>query len=194
MPKNNRHGQSAIISHKEYLIIRKTLKNKHHILLLDLAWYTGERWGAIVQLHVSDVYDKRYQPLGEITFRSAARKASPSGERQTRQVPTHPTLKQELENYQPRASIWLFPNRLDPDRHITREGAAWSLGKAIALAKFQNRGISTHSTRRSCITHLHEAGVDSRLIQEISGHKDLKSLQRYIEISPDRVRNAIALL
>lgn len=195
MAKNNRSGQSTIISDVDYRKIRKHLNNRQQ-LLLDIAWYTGERWGAIVQLLVTDVYadPSRSIPYKLITFRAATRKGSPDGRRTTRQIPIHPQLEQYLLAFKPSPSGWLFPARLDESRHISLNGAAWFFCKAIVEARLAGKGISTHSTRRSFITHLHEKGVDIRTIQQITGHSDLKSLQRYVEVSPERVASAIALL
>ena len=38
------------------------------------------------------------------------------------------------------------------------------------------------------------AGIPLRVIQEISGHRNLEQLQRYLEVEPDQVRGAIASL
>jgi integrase/recombinase XerD len=189
MAKNNRFGQAAVITHQEYSRIRKCLHNIRHKLLLDIAWYTGERWGAIVRLQVKDVFEgDRVREF--ITFRAGSRK----GDDGTRQVPVHPSLGEILGGFKLPDSHWLFPGRLDEEEHLTMRGATWIFDQAVALAKLDNRGISTHSTRRSFITHLHEQGVDIKVIQEITGHKDLQSLQRYVEVSPDRIKRAIALL
>ena len=195
MAKNNRSGQSTIISDIDYRKIRKHLNSRQQ-LLLDIAWYTGERWGAIVQLRVNDVYADPSQsiPHNVITFRSVTRKASPDGKRATRQVPIHSQLEQYLLAFKPALSGWLFPCRLDEKEHLTFQGAAWAFGEAIVKARLDGKGISTHTTRRSFITHLHEKGVDIKTIQQITGHSDLKSLQRYVEVSPQRVVQAIALL
>jgi integrase/recombinase XerD len=190
MAKNNRFGQSAVITHQEYSRIRKCLHNIRHKLLLDIAWYTGERWGAIVRLQVRDVFTEGDRPRELITFRAGSRK----GDDRTRQVPVHPSLGEMLGQFKLPNSRWLFPGRLKKNEHLTMRGATWIFDQAVALAKLDNRGISTHSTRRSFITHLHEQGVDIKVIQEITGHKDLKSLQRYVEVSPDRIKRAIALL
>lgn len=197
MPKNNRHGQAAILTDSDYSRIRKYLQNPRHRLLFDILRYTGERVGAIVQLEVSDVYfdAQACVPHDWITFRSKTRKADPSGNRQTRQVPVNPCLKESLENFRyPPAAGWLFPARLHCEQHITIHGAAWVINRAIAKAGLDSKGISTHSFRRTLITKLHENGCDSRLIQEVTGHKDLRSLQRYIEIDPKRVKEAIDLV
>jgi len=190
MAKNNRFGQAAVISHQEYSRIRKCLQSVRHKLLLDIAWYTGERWGAIVRLQVKDVFTEGDRVREFVTFRAGSRK----GDDRTRQVPIHPTLGEMLAGLKLPDSRWLFPGRLDDEEHLTMRGATWIFDEAVALAKLDNRGISTHSTRRSFITHLHEQGVDIKVIQEITGHKDLKSLQLYVQVSPDRVKKAIALL
>jgi integrase/recombinase XerD len=36
------------------------------------------------------------------------------------------------------------------------------------------------------------AGIPLRVIQEISGHNDLGTLQRYLEVSPEQKRRAVA--
>jgi integrase/recombinase XerD len=38
------------------------------------------------------------------------------------------------------------------------------------------------------------AGVPLRVIQQISGHKTLSELQKYLEVSPEQVTGAIAAL
>jgi len=110
--KNNRSGQAAILSDLEYSKIRKQIVNQKYRLLWDLAWYTGERWGALVQLRVEDCYNSDGTPRSEITFRARTRKALPDGTRQTRQVPVHDVLTESLSNYPPdKSSPWLFPDR-----------------------------------------------------------------------------------
>jgi integrase/recombinase XerD len=55
-------------------------------------------------------------------------------------------------------------------------------------------GASSHSWRRTALTMMHLAGIPLRVIQEISGHKDLKSLQAYLEVSEDEIKNATFIL
>lgn len=69
MPKNNRSGQSAILSNTDYSRIRKNFKSPHHRLMWDIAQFTGERWGAIIKLKISDVYSQG-EVREEITFRA----------------------------------------------------------------------------------------------------------------------------
>ena len=55
-------------------------------------------------------------------------------------------------------------------------------------------GVSTHSFRRTALTMMSSAGIPLRVIQEISGHNDLGTLQRYLEVSPEQKRNAVAVI
>lgn len=158
----------------------------------DIAQFTGERWGAIIKLKISDVYNNRGEVREEITFRAVTRKASPDGIRQTRQVPLHPTLYEILASYKPPQGIWLFPGT--DGKHISMQAADAAMRRALAKAKLEGKGISTHSTRRTFITELHKKGCDIYMIQQITGHKDLKALATYIEKDKKRVREAIALL
>lgn len=193
--KVNGWGQAAIITDADYQKIRKAFKSKKYRLLLDIARFTGERWGAIVQLGINDVYDENWKARSHITFRANTRKASPGGKRTTRQVPTHPQLAELLEAYKVEdISGWLFPSRVDATSHITLRAADLMLRAAVETVALTHKGYSTHSTRRTFITRLWESGVDLHTIQLLTGHSDTKSLVRYIEADPERIKKAIALL
>ena len=55
-------------------------------------------------------------------------------------------------------------------------------------------GVSTHSFRRTALTMMSNAGIPLRVIQEISGHGDLGTLQRYLEVSQDEKRKAVSVI
>jgi len=63
-----------------------------------------------------------------------------------------------------------------------------------ACDRVKLEGVSTHSFRRTALTRMSNAGVPLRHIQEISGHKDLATLQKYLEVSPEHRKSAIAAL
>ena len=192
--KTDRHGQACILSDSDYSKIRKQIKSKKYKLLLDLAWYTGERWGALVKLQFEDCFNPDGTPREYINFRARTRKATPDGKRQTRQVFVHSTLKESLANYKAESnSPWLFCDRTG-EKPITLRWADMILRAAVDKAGLSAKGISTHSTRRSFITKLHRNGTDLYTIKKITGHKDFKALERYVEIDSDRVKGAIAAL
>jgi len=196
MPKNFGHGQASLLTESDFAKIRKQLTNRQHRLFFDLARWTGERWGAICQVQVTDVYADAYRsvPHAYITFRAATRKANPNGTRATRQVPVHPQLKEILEGYKPPLEAYLFPSRQRPGRPITWSTADKFLRSALLRAGLDQKGISTHSTRRSFITNLYLKGVDPATLMQVTGHKDVRSLMKYIELSQDRAQAAISLL
>lgn len=64
----------------------------------------------------------------------------------------------------------------------------------MAFEQMGITGASSHSCRRTALTLMHSEGVILRVLQEISGHKDLGALQRYLEVSPDQTRAAVNVL
>ncbi|MBN3957501.1 site-specific integrase [Nostoc sp. NMS8] len=200
--KNDREGQAAVLTYADCSKIRTQIRSRKYKLLFDLAWYTGERWGALVQLRVADVYSDDGSPREYINFRARTRKAKPSSKRQSqdpskrknRQVPVHPVLREILLAYKPESdSLWLFPARVG-DKAITLRWADAILRAAVDKAGLSAKGISTHSTRRSFITNLANKGINLAMIKKITGHSDLKVLSAYIEVSEDDMKNAIATL
>lgn len=192
--KNNRNGKAAILSEKDYAKIRRELRSPKYKLLLDLAWFTGERWGALLQLTKSDVYNNNCTPRDSITFKARTRKASPDGKRETRQVPTHELLKEVLANYEPRTdTIYLFPCK-DGTKPIKLRVIDEIFRNAVERAGLTAKGISTHSTRRTFITRLWEKGIDLLTIKRITGHKSYQVLEGYIAENDNRIIGAINLL
>jgi integrase/recombinase XerD len=57
------------------------------------------------------------------------------------------------------------------------------------LANIPN--ASSHSGRRSFITNLSENGISTRVIQELARHSSMVTTQRYIDVSNDKIRNAV---
>jgi integrase len=80
-----------------------------------------------------------------------------------------------------------------------REGAALSeniianhVDHAARAAKLKNRGV--HVLRHSFCSHLAMRGAPTRAIQELAGHADLRTTQRYMHLSPAALEGAIRLL
>jgi integrase/recombinase XerD len=183
-----RHGQAEPIYFDEYRKIRAGFHEPHHQLFFDIAYYTGERWGAIVQLAVNDVYKPDGLPRSQVNFKKNTRK-----DNKTRQVPIADHLALRLKTYPLPASIWLFPSPYG-DGHLGIRTFDAALRRAIDRVGLSGLGYSTHSTRRGFITALHRKGFDVRVIQEITGHRSLAVLSKYIDVSDEQKRSALATL
>ncbi|MEH2250076.1 tyrosine-type recombinase/integrase, partial [Nostoc sp.] len=154
--KNDREGQAAILTNADCSKIRTQIRSRKYKLLFDLGSYTGERWGAIVQLRIADIYNQDGSPREYINFRARTRKAKPNSKRRAqppkrknRQVPVHPILQEMLLAYKPESdSQWLFPGPVG-DKHISFRRADAILRAAVEKAGLSSKGISTHSTRRT---------------------------------------------
>lgn len=68
-----------------------------------------------------------------------------------------------------------------------------ALTKAGRSAKLSKR-VTPHILRHSFATHQLEAGTDVRVIQEMLGHRSIRSTTRYTRVSIDRLQAAAALL
>jgi integrase len=63
---------------------------------------------------------------------------------------------------------------------------------AARAAKLKSRGI--HILRHTFCSHLAMRGAPARAIQELAGHADLRTTQRYMHLSPAALESAIRLL
>ncbi len=182
-------GQATKMTQNIYEQISKHLFTDVHKVFLGVSWYTGERPNAILQSQVCHFYinPSRRIVRSEIIYPSAARK-----DKKTREVPCHIALEKILRDYECLEDGYLFPSRVRAGKHLSRQAIDRAFRRALKKAGLENQGYSLYSARRGFITRLDSLGCSPGLIKSLSGHASLASLGRYIEISEEQRKNAIA--
>jgi integrase/recombinase XerD len=108
----------------------------------------------------------------------------------TRSVPVNSELRKLLEDYSS-PKVYLFPGRHGRG-HIHPDSADKILRAAFIELRIE--GASTHSFRRTCLTQMHKSGVPLKVIQQISGHRTLAALQKYLEVLDEDLEAAVETL
>lgn len=186
--KINRHGQAKVLTQSEIqLVFTHGLQNERDRTLFGVCLFTGCRIREACTLLTQDIYTHQ----GQVRPRLIIRKSNAKGKLDTRSIPVIEDLRKLLTDYYTLAgSNYLFPGR--SDGHISEDSAARLLRQACHRVGVE--GASTHSFRRTALTQMSSAGIPLRVIQELSGHRNLEQLQRYLEVSDEQVLGAAASL
>lgn len=185
--KINGHGQAKILRSDEINRLFEAFRSDRDRALFAACFFTGCRINEACTMLTSDVFD----PVG-VRAKITIRKRNTKGEQSTRQISTHLQLRGYLKQYRDQAGKqYLFPGRHGRG-HLNPRSADAILREACSLAGLE--GVSTHSFRRSALTAMSSAGIPLRVIQEISGHRSLQALQKYLEVSEQQVEQAVAVL
>ncbi len=135
-----------------------------------------------------------FTPANAVRAELVIRKGNTKGKLGTRTIPIIQELRLLLETYSHPEHPYLFPSRHlnHPWKHMNPEAASHLFQKVCDRVRII--GASTHNLRRSALTQMSNAGIPLRIIQEISGHRNLEQLQKYLEVRPDQVRGAVSAL
>ncbi len=168
------NGQGKILTPEELrLLFTEGFVSPRDRALFGICLFTGCRVSEALALQTTDIRG------GTLTFR----KSTTKGKLKTRVVDIQPGLAALLADYQPKPGA-LFPGMRGRSVTLTRFMADKILRDACARVGLV--GVSTHSFRRTALTMMSSAGIPLRVIQEISGHNDLGTLQRYLEVTPEQ--------
>ena len=162
----------VVLSREELHRFLGAVGNPKHLALLAMAYSAGLRVSEVVRLRLEDLDRDR----GLVRIRAGKGRK----DRLTLLSQTAPTL---VDTYLAGADpgVWLFPGAR-VGRHLTTR----SVQKITAAARVRagiTKPVTPHVLRHTFATHLHEAGADVRLIQELLGHASVKTTEIYTHVS-----------
>ncbi|MDA0705178.1 MAG: site-specific integrase [Proteobacteria bacterium] len=168
--------QAPVLKDEQVKRLLKTTRITRHSarnrLVIILSYYVGLRACEIASLKVGDVVDGEGNIKDTVLLTKYMTKGNSATEH--------------------------FVTLKSPLIYSQRTGGHFSSQTLQILFKtlYSNVGInaSSHSGRRKFITDLSEKGVSVRVIQELARHRDLATTQRYIDVSVDKLRNAVNLV
>ncbi|MEI8390837.1 MAG: site-specific integrase, partial [bacterium] len=105
-----------------------------------------------------------------------------------RKIPISKTLKEELKNFN-RFTEYVFTNKETEKPYSDIKKGYKSL---CELARIKN--LRFHDLRHTAATRMVASGIDLVIVQDILGHADLKTTQRYAHPVPERKQKAIEAL
>jgi integrase/recombinase XerD len=187
--------QARVLNDKELkMLINSTKLTKYenrNKLIVMLSYCAGLRACEIANLRIGDVIGSDGEAKGTIVLESWQTKGA-----QRQQAVLSEKLRKEIGHYvkchrakASSASPLLVSQKGGSFSSQTIQQIFRNLYKQIGMD-----GASSHSGRRTMLTKLAERGVHARVIQQIARHSSLATTQRYIEVSPHLLRNAVEML
>jgi prepilin-type processing-associated H-X9-DG protein len=114
-------------------------------------------------------------------------------------LPKHDKIRRLPMTKRLTAALQAHPHRRGPnvlyadgDKPLTAVVARRWLKAALELAQLRDRG--PHTLRHTFCSHLAMRGAPAKAIQELAGHSDLQTTQRYMHLSPIALERSIQLL
>lgn len=173
LPRMKRPSQlPVVLSQEEVARLFKVTYNLKHKALLMTAYSAGLRVGEVVRLKVSEIDSKRMQ------VRVTAGKGAKDRYTLLSEI-TLTILREYFRAFKPKG--WLFPGEERAD-HLTERSAERVFKDSLKKAGII-KPATFHTLRHSFATHLLEDGVDMRYIQELLGHGNIRTTERYTHVS-----------
>lgn len=180
--KNKGNGQAKILSKLELRdLFDLGFSSDRDKAIFAICFFSACRISEALQLEKTSVTSQ------VIIFK----KATTKGQQATREITICDDLRNILNCYQSPEPLnpYYFPGEKD---YLRLNQASKIFNRACD--KVGIKGASTHSMRRTALTQMHLQGIPLRTIQEISGHKSLAALQRYLEVSEDNKNDALKVI
>jgi integrase/recombinase XerD len=175
----------VVLAKEEVKAILSEVKNIKHKTILTLIYSAGLRVGEAINLKVSDIDSKRMQ----IRIRQA------KGAKD-RYVILSAVLLDLLRTYYNlyKPKDYLFPSQMN--EQISDRTVQCIFKQACKKCKL-NKTVSVHVLRHSFATHLMEQGVSLPIIQQLLGHKSLRTTSVYLHVQQytiDKIKSPLDFL
>jgi integrase/recombinase XerD len=172
----------------DYVAKTKNAKRNRSILLLT--HLAGMRIGEVAAVRVCDVLAMDGSVRDEINLTAAQTKGNRS-----RSVLLNERMRGELASYV--QSLRYKDNK--QALFSTQRSAAFTANSLTQIVNgiYKQAGLdgcSSHSGRRGFLTNLAEKGVSVRVMMALAGHRNMATTQRYIDLRPGVLRNAVELV
>ncbi|MBW2996442.1 tyrosine-type recombinase/integrase [Candidatus Woesearchaeota archaeon] len=171
----------TVLTKDEIKALLDSTKNKKHHLLIEMLYSSGLRVSEAVSIKVNDL------DLNERVGRVISGKG-----KKDRLIILSNNIIEHIEKYLKKRekkgykSEFLF-NVKNPEKHLSIRQAQKIIQKAAKKANIKKR-VFCHALRSSFATHLLESGVDIRVIQELLGHSNLQTTERYTKVSTEQIK------
>lgn len=163
----------------------KPLIGKRNRAMLETLYSTGIRVSELVGLNAGDVdfAAKSLRVLGK----GNKERIVPIGEKALDAIDAYQQALAAQKKVTQGGDRALFLNK--NMGRLTSRSVARVLDKA-AIAAGISVPVSPHDLRHSFATHMLDAGLDLRMVQELLGHSQLSTTQKYTHVSMDRLMAA----
>ncbi len=166
----------TILSVKEVDNILRSINNLKHLCVLYTIYGGGLRLSEVINLRVQDVLWDRNQ------VQIKAGKGN-----KDRMVMLSQSLKELLQKYfnEYKPQYWLFEGADERSQYTSS-----SIQKVVREAAKRagiSRKVTPHTLRHCFATHLMDNGTDTRYIQELLGHKDIRTTLIYTHVTTSSI-------
>lgn len=177
------HKQPVVLSQEEvYRILAAVRKDKYRVCLSTI-YGCGLRISEGIGLRVDEIDSDR----GQLHLKQ-------SKGNKDRRVPLPAEVLIQLRGHwvTHRHPLWLFPSRGSGEatQPMSKGGVRLALKAAVQSSGVQ-KAVTVHTLRHSWATHLLEAGVHLRLIQQWLGHSSPRTTAHYTQVTRKAERIAL---
>ena len=186
--KKNRIGQAKVLTSDQVDQVIKFLPSTLHKMIALTLRNSGARISEVIQFRWQDLDKEELQFPFEITKKQLDTRQIPIQKDFYNQMMIWKTEWATLKGREPSGKDYIFPGRFNGS-HITSRSFMYAHEEALERAEITK--ATTHSYRRTQLSQLHKKGVPLRVVQKLSGHRSLDTLQRYLEVSDEDKREAV---